>query len=149
MMKRVRSIERTFERSLKHRKATRVGSNAEIVVKDMLERSGYCVDRDRTRPGYDLMAAKGKKLLIVQVKTLTDQERKRRFSLTQKELAIMLNESESPDGHGFSSDIVPCIAVVMRKYLGHAARSKTLVVFFTGRAYSTRASMLDYDFYVR
>jgi hypothetical protein len=129
---------------LKRRKVTRTGFNAEVAVQEFLEKCGYAVLRRKYTSGYDLLAAKGREALYVQVKTLTEDRGQLRVSY--KDLQIMLRESEFGDGQGFNPDCVPCIAVVLRKYLGRGPRSKRLIVFFKGRAYSTRARHLDLDF---
>jgi len=130
--------------NLKRRKITRMGFNAELDVQEFLENCGYAVSRDRLREGYDLLATKGGEALYVQVKTLTNNRGEVR--LNYKELEIMLREAEFGDGRGFSKERVPCFAVVMRKYIGRGRRSKRLVLFFKGRAYSKRARHLDLDY---
>jgi len=129
---------------LKRRRAGRMGFNAELDVQRFLEDCGYMVVRYRFRPGYDLLATKGREALYVQVKTLTSNRGQVRLSY--KELQTMLRESEFENGVGFSKEIVPCLAVVMRKYIGRGRRSKRLIVFFKGRAYSKSARHLDLEY---
>jgi hypothetical protein len=128
----------------KRREATRTGFNAELDVQELLEKSGYGVGRDRFRPGYDLLATKGKEVLYVQVKTLTENKGQAKFSY--KELQMMLWESEHLDGGRFNPDHVPCLAIVLKKYYGHGRRPKRIILFFKDRAYSKRARHMDYDF---
>ena len=133
-----------LEVNLKRRKVTRTGFNAEPVVQDFLENCGYTVIRDKFQEGYDLLATKGREVLYVQVKALTENSGQVRLSY--KELEIMLRETEFGDSRGFNKERIPCFAVVMRKYVGRGPRSKRLIVFFKGRAYSKRARHLDLDY---